>query len=299
MESKILIIMSDILKFKHTKLQLRKLEMRVQRDPSFYECFQNDITQDFWDDIKSKDQAILVLSGEVGTLKSSIAIKLCTALSPKFTTDNIGFCDSDILSISKTSEEGDAFMRDEDPKEFGEGSLRASSQVLILQEALRQRRNHLVFVAPIVRDIQTAHYILETIDCTHDLKDMRGMKLGECVYVRCGVREPKTNAWIGFVIFKISLYDGLWNNYQLRKQVWLEGVKGMDFGTEDYEKLAEEIATKFLEEETLENYYKKNRSWNKGKIEAKLRGKLKNKYTLHEVKNIMQFVYDFFPDNKS
>lgn len=284
------------MEFKHTNLQLRKLEMRVRQDNSFYECFQNDITKDFWDDIKSKDQAILVICGDTGTLKSSIAIKLCTALSPNFTTDNIGFCDSDILQICGSSLEGDAFMRDEDPKEFGEGSMRVSSQVLILQEALRQRRNHLIFVAPAIRDIATAHYIIETIDCTHTLQDMRKMKSGDCVYVRCGVRDPKSSMWIGFVVFKISLYDGLWSAYQLRKEGWLEGIKGMDFGTEDYESLAEVEAKKFLEIEDLDKFKKKNGSWNKGKIEAKLRGSLKNKYTLHEVKNIIQFFYDFLPD---
>lgn len=269
--------------------------MRVKQDASFYECFQNDITKDFWDDIKSKDQAILIIAGDVGTLKSSIALKLCTVLSPKFNTNNIGFCDTDILNISKSSLEGDAFMRDEDPKEFGEGSMRVSSQVMILQEALRQRRNHLVFVAPAVRDIHTAHYILETIDCTHTLNDMRSMKSGDCVYVRCGVRDPKSSMWIGFVIFKMSLYGVLWDAYQLRKEAWLEGIKGMDFGTEDYEKIAEEVAKNFLKTEDLEKYRKKNGSWSKGKIEAKLRGSLKNKYTLHELKNIIQFLYDFFP----
>ncbi|NOR85439.1 hypothetical protein GQ473_04925 [archaeon] len=270
--------------------------MRVKQDNSFYDCFQNDITKDFWDDIKSKDQAIIVICGDVGTLKSSIAIKLCQSLSPKFTTDNIGFCDSDILQISSTSDEGDAFMRDEDPKEFGEGSMRVSSQVLILQEALRQRRNHLIFVAPAVRDIATAHYILETIDCTHTLQDMRSMKAGDCVYLRCGVRDPKSSMWIGFVVFKMSLYDGLWSAYQLRKEVWLEGVKGMDFGSEDYEALAQTEAKKFLDNEDTDKYLKNNGSWHKGKIEAKLRGTLKNKYTLHEVKNIIQFFYDYLPE---
>ena len=277
-------------------MQTRVLQVRLEREPEFIECFKINITNDFWDDILSKDQAILVLSGSVGTLKSALALKMASALNPSFTVKQVGFCNTDILSIAKESKEGDAFIRDEDPKEFGEGSGRVASQVIILQEALRQRRNHLIFVAPIARDIRTAHYIIETIDCTHTLQEIRNLKKGDFVYVRCGIKDAKSNMWLGYAIFKIDLYEQLWTDYQVLKEQWLNQVKSMDFGTEDYESIAEKVAKKFAEDEDMEKYLKSNGSLDKGKITAKLSGTLRNKYTAHEVKNIMRFVFDFLKE---
>lgn len=283
------------LKFVHTKMQTRVLEIRLEREPEFLECFTTNITNDFWDDILSKDQAILVISGGVGTLKSALALKFCVALNPSFKVNQVGFCNTNILSIAEKSEEGDAFMRDEDPKEFGEGTGRVASQIIVLQEALRQRRNHLIFVAPIVRDVATAHYILETIDCTHDLEGIRKLKKGDCVYLRCGIKDAKTNIWMGYAIFKIPLYDKLWGEYQSIKEKWLNEVKSMEFGAEDYEAIAEKVAVDFVNKEDIDKYLKPNGSLHKGKIKSKLSGTLRNKYTAHEVKNIMNFVFDFLP----
>lgn len=286
------------LKFIHTKMQTRVLQIRLEREPEFIECFTTNITNDFWDDILSKDQAILVISGGVGTFKSALALKLCVALNPSFKVNQVGFCNTEILSIAEKSEEGNAFMRDEDPKEFGEGTGRVASQIIILQETLRQRRNHLIFVAPIVRDVSTAHYIIETIDCTHDLEAVRHLKKGDCVYIRCGIKDAKTNIWMGYAIFKIPLYDDLWGDYQKVKEKWLDDVKSMGFGSVDYRELAKEVAVEFTNDENLDEFLKPNGSLHKGKITSKLSGTLRNKYTAREVKNLMKFVFDFLSTGK-
>jgi ABC-type dipeptide/oligopeptide/nickel transport system ATPase component len=234
------------MRFKQTKIQALKFNQRMEAEPTFENCFKPEfnLTKDWVDEVKTrtsgdlKHHVVLFIFGETGSFKSSIAQEIATQFDKSFDVKNIAFDNNNLLKLAFSSEPKQWFIRDESPFEFGVGSWRVEKQVQILAETLRQRQNSLVFIAPTLRPVLSAHYVLETIDISTDSK-----------VVRAGLIDPQSFKYIGFILVKIHWGNKLWEEYQKVKAQFLEQVVKMDFGDANIE----QDAMRLLQDKRLVN----------------------------------------------
>jgi hypothetical protein len=211
---------------------------RINQDPSFLNCFREarNLTKYWFEEIEERlsgelhHHIVLYITGYTGTFKSSVAIELMQKFNPTATAESVVFDNQALLNLASESKPKDWFIRDESPFEFGVGSWRIEKQVQILSETLRQRQNSLIFISPTERSVLACHYILETLDVSEDNK-----------YVRVGLMDPKTHRYIGFVLVEIHWNNPIWEQYQKRKDLFLDQVTKMDFGESNVDEDAERI----------------------------------------------------------
>lgn len=223
--------------FSPNKMQIEKYKVAISFDPSFKKCFRKNITDIWWDDIKSKDHIILYIFGETDTFKSSVAQEIAKAIEPSFKADQIVFDNSELLNVFKTSKPKMNYIRDESPDLYGAGAGRINSMILLLAEALRQRGNGLIFVCPTQKGtnlIESCHYNLRTIP-----------PLSDCgKFIRLGVLDPQTQSYLGYILIKITFNTPMWKEYQKRKGLFLEKVPQGMVRTINIEEMAKEALCK-------------------------------------------------------
>lgn len=287
------------LKFKHTPLQTALINSLLRQSPTFKNCFTKNITSWFWEDLKHHSHRIIILHGKTGSFKSSIGLILGQKQDKTFSAHNVGFSNTELIEISKNSKRGMAFMRDENVHEYGQGSGVRYGQIINISEQLRARENSLIYISPTLREkIETAHYILHTIDATHtemEVADMEhGRRKAESVYVRAGLQEPTTEEYIGSVLFKLEINSELWKEYMIKKKEFLEIAPKMQYTSIDYEQVAEDTLKKLNVSEFLNEKGKIN----KGRLKIKFKQLLANQYSANETLDIYTCAIGIIEVNK-
>lgn len=221
--------------FQPNRMQILKFRAEIESNSTFKKVFTTDITEDWWEDVKSKDHAVLFIHGQTGTLKSSSGQEVAMILQEDFKPDQISFSSDELLRRFRTSKPGETYIRDESPDLFGIGSVRIASHVNMLAEALRQRGNSLIFIAPTQNKlIEPAHYNLKTVaPLTVDGK-----------YVRLAVQEPDTQRYLGAIMLEIHYDNPVWIEYQKAKKAFLERVPLGEFRELDINEMAKEALGK-------------------------------------------------------
>jgi hypothetical protein len=175
---------------------------------------------------------------------------------PSFSAENVCFIYDDFNNKLKNSVPKQAFELDEEVWQHGTGSTRIVNDTQSLIETLRKRQNSMGIACTTDKyfpeDIFT--FFLETIDtcmlgtcpqnnCLHEIRNCEHHTATEhniCeVYVRLGV--IKRGHFIGLYIKKINWNNQLWRDYCIKKDLFLEQAKNMEFNKMNYEKAALEL----------------------------------------------------------
>jgi len=219
-----------------SKLRIVELQKRLIDDVSFENVLKNNLTKLFWDDLDKRINSklnnffVLFIWGRQGEGKSSIAQMIMQKYFPEFSVKQIGFTNSDVIDFMKNSKEGDSYIKDETPFQYGAGSKIDENTIKNFMNQLRARRNNFIYINPTMVYVESAHYMLETLIFNEETRK-----------IRCGLQETKNFRYLGYVDFDIS---PIWRNnlfveYEKKKKEFLKQVVNQDYGTLNIKKSAE------------------------------------------------------------
>jgi hypothetical protein len=237
------------------------LDTRCAENPELYRILRKNIVINDWIDeeinVRLKGDVenfvVILILGQQGSLKTSVAIEKATEMDSNFKADNICFTYDYFKDKLMNSQQGEAFNLDEQVFSFGSGSMRIMGEIQTIIETIRIRKNPLIICSVTNKyfneDIFT--FVLETVDkcligicesnaIPHETRTCQCQK-HEIVeaYVRLAVK--KNGHYIGLYIQKINWNNQSWKDYQPRKQSFMTQVLTSDFQKLDYEKRADEL----------------------------------------------------------
>jgi hypothetical protein len=225
------------LAFEHTELQKDRFKEWIQAEPSFRRVFTRNITDKFNDELRHRiegkrpDHVILMLYGETGTFKSSVAQEIArNQLDKHFNLDKIVFRNREIIDTIPTLTKKSCLIRDENPIEMGMGTGRIASEIDTYVETLRKAQISLIFIRPQRELLRTAHFYLRTIDVT-----LNGSA------VRVGVQDPSSLRYLGGILVPIEQNNALWQAYEGKKDAFIEGVMKNDGKGLPIDRLADKV----------------------------------------------------------
>ena len=227
-----------------SKMYLEKLKVRLMNDKSFARVFSNNITDNFFSELKDivdpnilhEQNMILSLSGETGTGKSIVGMSIAMLVVPqRFSYKNVCFFDSEILDIASELPRDTFVIRDEgvDKAVYGMGSNRTSSQIQVLGETSRKAGLSLIFIEPEFKENDLAKYYLETVDM--DVENR---------LTRVAVIHKQTKTYMGAIYVPVIADDNEdWIEYNKVKDKFIEDVKSgkLTHAKQDYKSMAIEV----------------------------------------------------------
>jgi len=218
----------------YSLLQAIKFEDEANQDNSLFNVIsrkhRKDLTRFFWADLlhrihsqKINNFFCLFIWGEQGTAKSGVGQLIMQVLYPNFKQDQVVFTNEQLRTRMQSLKTGEAILRDEFQKVFGEGTYQLQATIENYARQLRDRQNSFVYIQPDYMDMKNFHYFLRTIAFDEDLR-----------VVTAGLQNPMTNGYMGYVNFDLNPIwnNGFWKDYQKRKSKFVDVV-----ATNEYEKL--------------------------------------------------------------
>lgn len=198
----------------------------------------------------------ILIRGEQGSMKTSTALEFLMMIDPSFSAENVCFLYDDFNNKLKNSVPKQAFELDEQVWQHGTGSMRIVNDTQSLIETLRKRQNSMVICCTTDKYFpeEVFGFFLETIDTCilgtcpfnmehHEIRSCEQFPAKEHhiseVYVRLGVM--KKGHFVGLYIMPINWGNQLWRDYCLKKDLFLEQAKNMEFNKMNYEKAAIEL----------------------------------------------------------
>jgi hypothetical protein len=264
------------MQFYKSEIEKEVLIARIRKNPSLYNIFKKnkDVTTLVDEDIRQRTKGeidnffTIIMSGNQGTQKSSVAQEISVDNDKKFSSHNIVFSYQELKEKLENSKKGDIFILDEEIAIFGVGSGRVVSAVQNMVEMLRQHGASMIFISPDPKyfNENLFTYHLETIDrsilgtCSinkkhHEIRTCTDNKHENIrATVRCAVK--KEGEYIGFYIKPIKWNTKLWQEYTTKKKEFLKKVLADDFQKLDYEKIAFHI-----NQDPDSQYNKTNKQW--------------------------------------
>jgi hypothetical protein len=261
--------------FFRSPLQTELIRLKISEDSSLLRLFRRKkyLNEAIEHEISIRKHGVIdnfltiLLLGEQGTFKSSVALCLSEMLDDNFKINNVAFLYEQFNNLISNSVPTNAFMLDEQVFLHGVGSIRIINDLQNIIETLRKRQNSMVLVGVegkyFPEEIFT--FVLETIDScilgtcekNNSLHEVRNCEYAEAnnhlcdkLYVRLLVK--KMGKAIGFYVQKIDWNNKLWLDYLPLKDVFLEKAKNRNFSKLDYEGIAREL----LQEPELSGYNK-------------------------------------------
>lgn len=198
----------------------------------------------------------ILIKGEQGTFKSSVALCFCKKTDEKFDINRVCFLYESFNEKLKQSLPKQSFELDEEVWQHGTGSMRIIHESQSLIETLRKRQNSMIIACTIDKYFpeEIFTFYMETIDlcmqgtCSKNQSEHEIRTCNEAneqdhqithVYVRLGIL--KKNHFIGLYIMPIVWNDDLWREYRKVKDAFLEQAKNQEFSKLNYETVAKEI----------------------------------------------------------
>jgi hypothetical protein len=250
--------------FWRTPLQTKLLLAKIKQDDTLKEIFKKKtyVTDDVNNDINHRLNGILesffcaFITGAQGTMKSTLQQTLAKRFDPTFTAARISF-DYDLMEQNiNNSQPKQIFVQDEQLFKHGEGSRRLIQNVQNLVETLRKRQNSMLFASPDNKQFpeKIFTYVLETIDSCLLAICPNNQELHEpraCVcydnhtaeikqaYVRSALRQEEI--YVGFYVCEIEWGNEIWNEYNLKKDEFMEKIKSNQIHNMDYKAMARQV----------------------------------------------------------
>ena len=213
-------------------MERRKLKERLRLNPTFRYCLKPiassyNLTEDFFHELKEKDHRIYVIGGETDSGKSSAGCELAQFKQPTFTAAQVEYEPELVLKLVEFSKPVDVFIKDELLALSGTGSGRVEKDLKIMEGTLRERKNSLIFISSANENVPSAHYQLETIQWSTDK-----------AYLKIGVRYPRTDDFMGFILVPIHWNNPVWVEYHKKKMEFMDRVvhRRLKSGTDIQEK---------------------------------------------------------------
>ena len=201
---------------------LMKYEQLLEDDISFEAVLEKPLDDLFWEDmdirVKGSINNFFVLSifGEQGTGKSGIAQLIMQRYIPDFQAKNIVFTNNELKEAVERSKEGDSFIKDETPFQYGAGS-KIDEQVLHnFVNQLRASGNNFIMINPTRINFAGCHYMIHSLLFDDKKKT-----------VLCGILETTNFRYLGSVTFDLKpLWENkLYRDYKKRKKIFLDKAK--------------------------------------------------------------------------
>jgi hypothetical protein len=218
----------------YSVLQAIKFEDEADQDNSLYNVIsrkhRKDLTRFFWADmiyrIHSKrinNFFCLFIWGEQGTAKSGVGQLIMQVLFPQFRIEQVCFTNEELRRKMFEIPKGEAILRDEFQKVFGEGTYQLQATIENYTRQLRDRGNSFIYIQPDFMDMKNFHFYLRTIAFDEQRR-----------IVTAGLQNPMTNGYMGYVNFDLNPIwnNGFWRQYQERKNQFTDVVV-----TNQYEKV--------------------------------------------------------------
>jgi hypothetical protein len=247
-----------ITKFYKTQMEKEILIAKLQRHPTLYQVFKKKkyITEFVKQDIivrtngEIENFVTIFITGQQGTLKSSIAIEIAMQYDPTFNVKRICQTYQEFKEAIEQSKPRQWFILDEQVFLHGIGSGRIIDSIQTLIETLRQRQNSMIIISPekkyFPEDLFT--YTIETIDrsiigeCPEQKEphDIRTCDYKPHNNIRATARTviKKDKEYIGFYIQEIKWETTIWKDYYKKKIEFNQTILKEDFQKIDYKKIA-------------------------------------------------------------
>jgi len=199
---------------------------------------------------------VILITGDPGTIKSSVMMQLSKKIQPEFKAWQISFLMEEMKEKINNSQPLLVFPLDEQIFQHGIGIMRLIHEIQNMLETLRIRQNSIIIccVTPKYFDEAVFNFILETIDkcllgtCN---KNPKKHEIRTCQYCDGKDHEIK-EAWVRLAIKKGGKYMGLyyqeiewnselWKEYMPRKLDFAKKSTNQDYARLDFEKKANEL----------------------------------------------------------
>jgi len=273
--------------FSEEPLQRKLLDLEAQKSPALHRALNSDLTQEFIMSLYYKatmsppENINIEIKGQTRSGKSTVGITLGILISRwwghEFTIDNIMPNQGELLYRLKDAKYGETFLVDEQtPECYGEGIIRETEQLGMNLNICAKKCNNLIFIYPPNFLSRNSPFGIEAL-----AKDTVN-KYTKCFYYDLRRKEfGGTQIPTGFLIlpktqdikykklpranwsekrirnFEEKGYDfdsELEEQYEEKKDTWIEKVRNMDSSTRDKKKqeLANELSqdSKFLKLKT-------------------------------------------------
>lgn len=183
-------------------------------------------------DKKRKNWLLIQITGETGSLKSSVAQTIATTLQKDFTEKNFAWQYQEFQDKLANSKPKEVFVLDEMVFQRGIGSTRIKEGIINLVETLRKRQNSMIFCTPTEKfiDDDNVTFTLEPMGIDEDTHT-----------VRCLVKKHK---YLGFYYVKLDWDNDVWKAYEKLKDTFIEKSSKQEYQKVDYEKLAARLLRK-------------------------------------------------------
>lgn len=226
-------------------LQLIKFEDEANQDNSLFNVIskkhRKNMTNYFWADLiyrvhskKINNFFCLFIWGEQGTAKSGVGQLIMQVLFKNFSQEQVVFTNEALREKMNKIEKGEALLRDEYQKVFGEGSYQLQATIENYARQLRERGNSFIYIQPDYMEIKNFHYFIRTIHFDENKR-----------LVTAGLQNPSTNAYLGYVDFNLNPIwnNDFWKEYEKRKKEFVDVVSTNTYSKLDTYKIAKEIIT--------------------------------------------------------
>jgi len=250
---------------------------RWNNEPTFRRCFKRNITTQFIEGIRGKDQVVLWVFGETGSGKSTITFELAKVKDSDFNASKVVFDNTTLKQRVSESKEGDSIVRDETTRDFGEGSGQMLATIQDLTETLRKRRNSFFLLSPVIKGVPFVNYYLEVLQSSVNLEKesiAQAIKNGlkEIVF-RVGVQTPD-NRYLGYILVTSKVNNPIYTEYVKHKDEFLElmakGEKtsGLDYTAEAKKILSVINLEDYRKKGERENFIKQNTNFTTGQCKS-------------------------------
>ena len=263
----------------HTPLQKELLISKIRQNPSLKKIFKKKkyITEQVEQELRHRRDGIIenfstiFILGTQGSFKSSIALTIAKKFDENYNAERISFGYEEFRKKIEESKPKQFFQLDEQVFKHGTGTTRIIQDINNLIETLRKRQNSMIIVSPERKyfDENLFTYTIETIDtsikatCPHnqELHEPRNCACYEektCEIKTCYVRTAvkKEGIYLGFYVIEIDWNNQLWDDYQIKKDRFMEEIVQDKLHNMDYQKIAEDI----INDEEFEHYKKTKKS---------------------------------------
>lgn len=222
-----------------SKLEQKRIEAKVEYDPSLINAIKTDLTDSFDEEIQMKakkgneNHIAILIYGQQGLGKSKVNIEIARMIDPDFSYETISWSTQGVLDKLKVFKDSVVFVKDESYTDFGEGSRRIKENFTMAIEVLRKDNKSFIISTPEYERVGGVHWNIEVLGRNDDKR-----------ITWCALREKSTNNCVGGLYFKAPPdSDPLWKAYSKEKDKFTELVKSQ--GIEKYN--ITEVAIKIIE----------------------------------------------------
>jgi len=226
-------------------LQREILKNRLRHEKDLYLVFKKNIDytsilkkeyEERLHDDDRKNWLLIQITGETGSMKSSVAQSEAMKIDPEFAAKNYAWQYQEFQDKLQKSQPKQTFILDEMVFQRGIGSTRIKEGIINLVETLRKRQNSMIFCTPTEK-------FIDDDNVTFTLEPMGFDK--ENKVVRCLVKKHR---YLGFYYVKLHWFHPIWNEYELMKDKFIEISSKQEYHKVDYEQLAAKLLAKMPNE---------------------------------------------------